>query len=258
MTAVVRTQQRSAGNSFEVTLDRGSGGNALNVETVEALHQALDQVERADASAVVLRGIGRHFCTGLDLSGIESETDASLLYRLCRIALLLERLYSASYATIAISHGVAAGAGADLIAACDHRIGVCGGELRFPGPRFGAVLGSRWLAGVIGHGPATTLLSTERRVDTLHALRIGLLTQTRDNHAQADQAVDRIVADVCAVPSDERLVLLSATRPPPDDSRLADLVRSLAGRPGLKQRLIAYIESSAPLKNARRERSKEQ
>ena len=82
---------REAGVST-LTLSRPGRGNALAPDLVEALIAAVQAVA-ADASlhTLVLRGEGRHFCTGLDLSDLESSSDADWLWRLVRIETLLDR-----------------------------------------------------------------------------------------------------------------------------------------------------------------------
>ena len=62
-----------------VWLDRAEKGNALSAEAVAALHAAIDAAMADDAvHTLVIRGRGRHFCTGFDLSDLDNETDASL------------------------------------------------------------------------------------------------------------------------------------------------------------------------------------
>ncbi len=52
--------------------------------------------------------------------------------------------------TIAVVRGAAFGAGADLVASCDYRLGTPASRFAFPGNRFGVVLGTRQLASVVG------------------------------------------------------------------------------------------------------------
>lgn len=132
----------SRGDVWTVSLDRPDRANALSAELVEALHRVLDEATAAGPAALVLRGNARHFSAGFDLSGLDAETDASLAHRFTRIGLLLERLVSAPFSTIAVAEGAAVGAGADLVVHCHHRLVAPRVELRFPGPQFGVRLGS--------------------------------------------------------------------------------------------------------------------
>ncbi|MCR1784941.1 enoyl-CoA hydratase/isomerase family protein [Nocardioides carbamazepini] len=130
------------GDIWTVTLDRPERANALSADLVEALHDVLDEAAAARPEALVLRGNDRHFAAGFDLGGLAAETDATLALRFLRIGLLLERLIAAPYRTVAVANGVAVGAGADLVLACDHRLVDPAVTLRFPGAAFGVALGT--------------------------------------------------------------------------------------------------------------------
>jgi enoyl-CoA hydratase len=219
-----------------LVLDRPDTANALSVELVEALHAALDQA--AGIRVLVLRGAGRHFCGGFDLGALPDETDATLLHRFVRIGLLLERLAAAPFTTVAVVHGSAVGAGADLVAACDHRLGAPDCSLRFPGSAFGVVLGTARLAGLVGSARATRLVTGGGRIRAAEAEAAGLLTAV-GTPEELDDVVAAIAADAARPPAETLPALLAATRPAPDPEALAALVRSVA-RPGLRERIAAY------------------
>ena len=130
------------GDIWTITLERPNRANALSAALVEDLHRLLDDAEAARPQALVLRGNARHFSAGFDLAGLDDETDATLAYRFLRIGLLLERLLVAPCTTVAVAEGAAVGAGADLVAHCDHRLVAPDVQLRFPGTAFGVVLGA--------------------------------------------------------------------------------------------------------------------
>jgi enoyl-CoA hydratase/carnithine racemase len=214
------------GAVWTVTLDRPERANALSAELVEALHRVLDEAALVRPPALVLRGNARHFAAGFDLGGLELETDATLAHRFLRIGLLLERLASAPYLTIAVADGAAIGAGADLVLACDARLVAPGVTLRFPGSQFGVVLGAA----------RRTLLEDARpEVRACDPRRdIGLVTGTPDQ-------LDELVAEWLGWSSTVRARVL-ADRPEHDaDAELAALARSVAV-PGLRDRLAAYAD----------------
>src|SRR5690606_37148063 len=144
-------------------------------ELVEALLDAFGRVV-SDTSlhTVVLRARGRHFCTGFDLSGLDTETDASLLARFVRIEMLLDAVWRAPLRTVAIGQGRIVGAGADLFAACDLRLLAPGAQLRFPGAGFGIVLGTRRLARRVGEATALRWVSEATTVGADEAAAAGL------------------------------------------------------------------------------------
>jgi len=216
------------GPAWTVTLDRPERANALSADLVERLHEVLDDAERVRPLALVLRGGPRCFCAGFDLGGLDRETDGSLAFRFLRVGMLLERLAMAPYLTVAVVEGAAVGAGADLVAACDHRLAGPGATFRFPGAGFGVVLGTSRLAALTG-GPG---LVGGRPV--LAGSAGGLVT----GHpaALADLLEGWSLTDPTA-----RSALLAAARGTgqQQDHALAALARSLAV-PGLRDRLAAH------------------
>src|SRR5205085_5854605 len=63
-----------------ITLNRPARLNAMTVELVEGLHDALDAVAiDPDCRVVVLTGAGRGFCAGLDLTGYGTPPHADHL-----------------------------------------------------------------------------------------------------------------------------------------------------------------------------------
>jgi enoyl-CoA hydratase/carnithine racemase len=231
---------RTAGGGVTtLTLSRPERGNALGPDLVEAL---LDGVQAACADAathtLVLRGAGRHLCTGLDLSDLDRCTDGDLLQRLVRIETLLATLWHAPIRTVALAQGRTWGAGADLFAACEVRLASAEATFRFPGAQFGIVLGTRRLAERVGVDAARALTTGGSEWRAAEASAAGLVQQRIDDGA----AVDDVLAAVCRAPAVDRATaaaLRAATRPDRRDADLAALVRSAAA-PGLVQRIGAY------------------
>ena len=254
-------RDRTRATVWEVRLERPAKANALSAEVVEELHRVLDAVEQQRPDVLVLRGNARHFAAGLDLGDLEHGTDASLAHRLLRIGLLLERLLGLPVLTVALVEGTAVGAGADLALACDHRIGTLAASFRFPGARFGAVLGTARLATV---SAAHVALDAGRRRDARTALADGLLTrlveaepQGRRGHvpesdpeAALDAALDEVLEGWARTAPTARPALLEQSRGNDADAALAALARSVA-QPGLRDRVAAFAASSAPRASAR-------
>ena len=218
-------------------MDRPEKGNAFSAAAVEALSAAV-AAAIADPSVhtLVIRGRGRHFCTGFDLSDLGSETDASLRDRFVALEKLLQSVWHAPVRTVAVATGRAWGAGADLFASCDIR--ACTGDttLRFPGSAFGIVLGTRRLVELIGWDRARPLVSEGATVDAAGALAAGLATDLVEGDVEA------WLAARCAPPVADRATLAlirEATRPDRRAEDLASLDRS-ASRPGLVSRIEAY------------------
>ena len=175
-----------------IEINRAQRGNALSSELVEA---ALDAVHSAlrdpSVHTLMFAGAGRHFCTGFDLDGLESQSDGDLLLRFARIEALLDAVWRAPVRTVAIAQGRTWGAGADLFAACDLRLALSGASFRFPGAGFGIVLGTRRLAERVGTERARAWVSEGATIDAGEALACGLASRLIDpphNAAEAAQS----------------------------------------------------------------------
>lgn len=220
-----------------LTLARPDRGNALGPDLVEAL---LDAVQHTFADTAVhtllLRGEGRHFCTGLDLSDLAQCRDGDLLQRLVRIETLLGMLWHAPIRTVALAQGRCWGAGADLFAACEQRLAAAGTSFRFPGAQFGIVLGTRRLAERVGADAARAVTAGGLEWGAEAAQQAGLVQQVIDGDTGAALAA---ACHLPAVDAPTAAALRAATRPDQRDADLAALVRS-AAVPGLVARIQAY------------------
>ena len=219
-----------------LTMSRPERGNALAPDLVEALLQALESTRADDGvHTVVLRGAGRHFCTGLDLSNLEDTSDGDLLWRLVRIEMLLSALWHAPIRTVAVAQGRAWGAGADLVVACEQRVVQPDTTLRFPGAQFGIVLGTRRLAQRMGSSAARAMVTEGGELDAPKALARGLATHALEPEWPSPRVDTLTVA-----------ALHAATREAEGgdqrDADLAALVRS-AARPGLQARMRRYLQA---------------
>lgn len=218
-------------------LDRPERGNALSADAVDAvLASLLESLADPGVHTVVFRGRGKHFCTGFDLSGLESETDATLRSRFVSLEKLLQAVWYAPVRTMAFATGRAWGAGADLFASCDIRACAPDATFRFPGSAFGIVLGTRRLVELVGWDRARPLVTEGASVDAAGALAISLATDVVTGD------VEEWLAARCSPPVADRTAfatIRAACRP---DLRAGDMASldASASRPGLRQRIADY------------------
>ena len=224
-----------------VTLNRPQQRNALSASIVEELLDALAEASATGVRLLVLRGSGATFCAGFDLSTINDESDGDLLLRFVRIEALLHRIYSAPFATIALAHGNAVGAGADIFAAGDRRFIMGDARLAFPGAAFGLLLGTRRLIDRVGPDRTQEIVRAGRVIEGQEALAIGLATG-RISEAEVDSliALERRNAEQL---DGETTSGLRAVQAGDGAMDLVHVVRS-AMRPGLKERIQGYRDRS--------------
>lgn len=230
--------------AWRLVLDDPQHANAMSPQLVRDLHDAVDTAIAGGAHTVVFASSGRRFSAGFDLSDIETVDDSELQARFDAIETLLERVRRAPAVTIALVGGPALGAGADLVAACDYRIGSDDAKLGFPGIRFGVILGTRHLAGLLGGQRARELLLEGTIVDAQRAVEIGLLSERRDV-VDFDARTDEIAARAVALDRNALDALLRLTRAPASDADLAELRRSTS-IPGLAERMRAHARRVLP------------
>ena len=224
------------------TLMRPGAGNSLSADLVAALEAIVEEGAVRRPRLMVLRGEGRHFCTGFDLSRLDEESDDSLLARFCRIELMLQKVHRAPFPTLAIAHGRTVGAGADLFAACTHRVAAPGTQFAFPGASgFGLVLGTRRLVQRVGAERARRWVETAATIGLDEALAAGLATGTLADASGAEDIARCLAAEAPAAATPFLDSALDAADPVHDHADLALLVRS-AAVPGLKARIAAYVE----------------
>ncbi|MBL6595850.1 MAG: enoyl-CoA hydratase/isomerase family protein [Candidatus Puniceispirillum sp.] len=228
------------GGVTSLKMNRPDRLNAVNADLIEGLLDGLDEAVTRGASLVVLTGVGRAFSAGFDLSGLDQQSDAELLYRFVRVEELLQTIYRLPIASAALVQGRCFGAAADIVASCRHRVATPDSSFRMPGLQFGIVLGTRRLARLIGDDAALDLLETSRIFTADEAAACGFVTDVMPIDHWPDH-LEKLAKDAADLKADAKAALLAATR---DDTcldhDLATLVRS-AAKPGLVARIQAFV-----------------
>jgi enoyl-CoA hydratase len=224
-----------------LVLQRPELGNSLSNALVIALSAAVDACYADGTRMLVIEGSGANFCTGFDLSQLDSETDDSLLARFVRVELLLQKIYHAPFVTVALAHGRATGAGADLFAACEQRWIVDSAKFSFPGAAFGIVLGTSRLAKRVGSSVAREWVRTGASIDSEAARQAGLASRiVARSELDAASAIARAGAERLDAATLAAVHGASLENSPADSA--ADLYRLAlsASQPGLRQRIVQF------------------
>ncbi|OCA91517.1 2-(1,2-epoxy-1,2-dihydrophenyl)acetyl-CoA isomerase [Bacillus sp. FJAT-27225] len=181
------------GKTAWITLNRPDKLNAftakLNKEVGEAVRKASrDNVVRA----IVLTGAGRAFCSGQDLSDVNSETNYAEILRNHYNPMVLE-IEKCEKPIIAAVNGVAAGAGMSLALACDFRIVSEKASFLQAFIHVGLVPDAGnlyYLPRIVGHAKAIELAVLGEKVSAEEANRLGLVTKL----VPADSFLDETAA----------------------------------------------------------------
>lgn len=226
--------ERSEGLT-RLTLNRPDKANALDAPCVEQLLIAIEAAFTDGTQMLVITGAGEHFCAGFDFTGIEKQSEGDLLLRFVRIEQVLQALWHAPIATAALVHGGAFGAGADIVCACEQRIGAPSARFRMPGLKFGLALGTRRLAERIGRKYARLVLGASAVFDADEAMKMRFLDSIVPQ-AEWPELTQTLLQAARPLAADARQRLNRLTATDTRDADLAELVRS-AAEPGLKARI---------------------
>jgi enoyl-CoA hydratase/carnithine racemase len=173
-----------------VRLNRPDKRNALDSGTLQLLNDILDELAADDAlRALVFSTTNtRALCAGADVAEA-LDADAGIA-RMAGFTRMYSALDAFPVPIIAVCVGNCVGAGAEIVAGSDLRVGGDNLKLAWAGARLGVPVGPARLAPLIGISRAKDLVFTGRVVGMDEADRLGLLHRT----AAADEAEDVAIA----------------------------------------------------------------
>jgi enoyl-CoA hydratase/carnithine racemase len=165
-------------------LNRPDKRNALDTATLDLLLAELDRLASDDTLRVLVFSstASRAFCAGADV-GEELDADGGV-QRMARFTRLYEHVDDFPTATIAVCVGNVVGAGGEIAAGCDLRVGGDNLRLSWAGARLGVPVGPARLGPLIGVSRAKDFVLTGRVVGCEEAAAVGFLHRT----AAADDA----------------------------------------------------------------------
>lgn len=174
-----------------VGLDRPERRNALDLATVEALHEVLDAWANEPSILVVHSTTPGMFVAGADIAELRDRGADDALRSIN--AGLFERLEAHRWPTIAAIDGPALGGGCELAMACDLRVATVRASFGQPEAALGilAGAGANWrLPQLVGVAAARRMLYTGEVLDAAAAQRAGLVDVLVDEgHDVLDTAV---------------------------------------------------------------------
>jgi 2-(1,2-epoxy-1,2-dihydrophenyl)acetyl-CoA isomerase len=108
------------GPVLSLTLNRPDSLNAFSAEMISGLTSALKEVQHdADVQVIVLSGAGRSFSAGGDVKTMGQANGVQTYEHIGRLNELILTMKETEKPIIAAVHGFAAGAGFNLVLACD-------------------------------------------------------------------------------------------------------------------------------------------
>lgn len=187
-----------------LTLNRPDQYNAINQTMTEEL---LDYFARLyfkyEVRVVVLRGAGKHFCSGLDLNdaGHFGASNAADMLGQRLISEIIMRMRRCPQPIIALMQGAATGGGFAFALACDVRYAAENARMNVAMTKIGLTgcdVGiSYFLPRSIGTSNAAEMMMSGRFVNAEKALRMGLVSEVVEEaelEAMGQTLVDEMLA----------------------------------------------------------------
>ncbi|CAH0246727.1 putative enoyl-CoA hydratase [Microbacterium sp. Bi98] len=155
-----------AGDVATVVLNAPTKRNSLDEQALRDLGRAYDEADAAGVRALVLRGEGRAFCAGRDISGVDPRDDDVIGYLGGLVTPLLQRMARFPAPTFAVAHGACLGVGLGLLIATDVVYVAESAKIGSPFAALGATLDSG------GHALFVERLGAHRALDLIYTGRL--------------------------------------------------------------------------------------
>ncbi len=195
----------AANGVARITLNRPDKRNAITIEMMSALSEALQRADDDGTVRVMLiRGAGKDFCAGLDLSEVlQSAEDApSSLTSARRLGHLYTAMRRHPKPIVAAVQGRALGGGAGIATASDLIIATESAQFGYPEVKLGFIpaIVATMLRRAVNERQAMELALTGEPLSAPRALAIGLINRVYPD-TEFDASVERYVAALAEQPA---------------------------------------------------------
>lgn len=188
----------AAGGVARITLNRPEKRNAITSEMMSALRDALQRASHDTAIRLLLiRGAGKDFCAGLDLSEVlrSGDDEAEALASARRLGDLYIAMRRHPKPIVAAVQGRALGGGAGIATACDLILAAESAQFGYPEVKLGFIpaIVATMLRRAVHERQAMELALTGEPLSAPRAYAIGLINRVIPD-AEFEAAVERYVA----------------------------------------------------------------
>ncbi len=237
---------------FTIMLNRPEKKNAMSLDLMKRLFEALERAEAQGAAVILIRGAGKTFCAGGDI--LEFRESAEIDVQIDRMADYLHRsilkIREVNAIVIAVVDGRAFGAGMSLSLACDLTVAEMKATMNMAYRRIGLTPdggGSLFLSRLVGAKRFNELYLLSRNIEMREAKELGLVNFVF-SEAELEARLAELVRDLRALPPASisrfkeltNLSLFSGLAPQLDKERR--YVAELGTHPEFKQRLDAILK----------------
>jgi enoyl-CoA hydratase/carnithine racemase len=248
--AVLEFERRD--NFVTLTMNRAEKRNALNVALMQALDEAISEIEGDnEIRAVIVRGAGSSFCSGLDLAEADRLEGGQGPVNIERI---FHRVAHIAVPTIAAVQGAALAGGCELALHCDLRIAAEDLRMGMTVARVGLLVPYdfiRKLIEIIGAANTAQILYTAEPVNAERALRMGMVHAVVPNanldataNSWAEQVSSNAPLSLRTMKQSMRRALSNSNNAWHDD--LLTMARTVRQSQDAKEGIRAFLEKRKP------------
>ena len=244
-----------------LVLNRPDKKNSLSPELVETLLDTFEELAADDTvQAIVIRGVGdQAFCSGYDIRSLPTRINDDVrekLKTLHPVESLFNKIINYPFPVIAMINGVAFGAGCELSACCDIRIGADHIRMGMPPAKLGLAYpwtGLQRFIRVLGLKNTREIFYTARTYEGERLKELGLvdyLLPAKDLETFTYQMAAEIAANApLAVKGTKRILnlLLNSSQPTEHCQKEAEAITEGALlSEDLKEGRLAFLEKRKP------------
>ncbi len=198
-----------------LTLNRPEKRNALNLAVWDSLQQAvLEAGKDVEARVIIVRGAGKSFCSGLELSPdndlikiITATPSAKQKVEFFRMVRKIQAAHTSleqlPQPTIATIHSHCLGAGLELVVCCDIRLCSADATFALPEARLAIITdvgGLQRLPRIVGRGHAREIAFRGNSFDSNKALAINLVNAVYPDHETLEKESLAMAREIAANP----------------------------------------------------------
>ena len=164
---------------FRIVLSRPEKRNALSLDTMDAISEALDEADSSRARVIVISALGAVFSSGHDLKEIthartnDDNGRAFFAHTMNTCSAMMQKIVNHRLPVIAQVEGVATAAGCQMVASCDLAVAADTAKFITPGVNIGLFC-------------STPMVALSRNVSNKHALEMLLTGEVCDAQKAAE------------------------------------------------------------------------
>lgn len=186
---------------FIITINRPESLNALNVQTMNEIHQAVQEVyDNNEIKGGIITGFGeKAFVAGADITEIANLNDVNARKFAERGQEIFDLIEKCQKPIIAAVNGFALGGGCELAMSCHIRVASSNARFGQPEVNLGIIPGyggTQRLTQLVGKGKALELMMTGDMINAEEAKSLGLVNHVAEDQQKLRELCDKILGKI--------------------------------------------------------------